>query len=136
MIKKDLSILIILYEENFETINKCLEQIKEFKVIIIDNANDQILKDKIIKKFKIYKYFLNKKNIGFSKAANQGVRECDTEYLLVLGADCIIKYQDIEQLIFTREKYKDCFITAPTFFDTNNNYSYNGGPLYERGNKN
>ena len=41
--------------------------------------------DKVIKKFKIYKYFLNKKNIGFSKAANQGIKECDTEYLFILG---------------------------------------------------
>ena len=57
MVNKKLSILIILYEENFEIIKKCLSQINEFKIIIIDNANDQSLKDKIIKNFKIYKYF-------------------------------------------------------------------------------
>ena len=51
MIHQKLSILIILYEENFEMINKCLEKIKDFKIIIIDNANDKYLKDKIIKKF-------------------------------------------------------------------------------------
>ena len=67
---KRLSILIILYEENFEIIEKCLSKISEFKIIIIDNANDQSLKDKIIKNFIIYKFFLNKKNIGFSIAAN------------------------------------------------------------------
>ena len=37
---KRLSILIILYEENFEVIKKCLSNIHEYKIIIIDNAND------------------------------------------------------------------------------------------------
>ena len=136
MINQKLSILIILYEENLEIINKCLEKIKDFKIIIIDNANNNSLKNEIIKKFKIYKYFLNKKNVGFSKAANQGIRECDTEYLLFLGADCLITHPDIEQLMLTKEKYKNCFLTSPTFYDQTGNLTYNGGPLHEDGAKN
>ena len=69
MMNKRLSILIILYEENFEVIKKCLSNINEYKIIIIDNANDQSLKDKIIKNFKIYKYFLNKKKYWFFKSS-------------------------------------------------------------------
>ena len=136
MIHQKLSILIILYEENFEMINKCLEKIKDFKIIIIDNANDKSLKEKVIKKFKIHKYFLNKKNIGFSKAANQGIRACETEYLLILGADCLITYSDIEQLMLAKEKYKDCFLTSPTIYDHKGKLTYNGGPLNENSPKN
>ena len=109
MIHQKLSILIILYEENLEMISKCLEKIKDFKIIIIDNANDKSLKDEIVKKFKIYKYFLNKKNIGFSKAANQGIQACETEYLLILGSDCLITYSSIENLMIAKEKYRNCF---------------------------
>ena len=136
MINQKLSILIILYEEKLEIISKCLEKIKDFKIIIIDNANNKSLKDEIIKKFKIYKYFLNKKNIGFSKAANQGIQSCDTEYLLFLGADCLITYSGIEQLMLAKEKYKNCFLTSPTFYDHSGKYTYNGGPLLEDGAKN
>ncbi len=136
MINQKLSILIILYEENFEVINKCLEKVKDFKLIIIDNANNRSLKNEITKKFKIYKYFLNKKNIGFSKAANQGIKACDTEYLLILGADCIINYSSIEQLMLAKEKYKNCFLTSPTFYDTSGKLTYNGGPLYHDSAKN
>jgi N-acetylglucosaminyl-diphospho-decaprenol L-rhamnosyltransferase len=136
MINQKLSILIILYEENLEIINKCLEKIKDFKIIIIDNANDKSLKKEIIKNFKIYKYFLNEKNIGFSKAANQGILECDTEYLFILGADCLISHSDIEQLILAKEKYKNCFLASPTFYDSTGNLTYNGGPLHEDGAKN
>ena len=131
MTYQKLSILIILYEENLEMINKCLEKIKDFKIIIIDNANNKSLKNEIIKKFTIYKYFLNKKNIGFSRAANQGIRECDTEYMLILGADCLITFSDIEQLMLAKEKYKNCFLTSPTFYDNSGKLTYNGGPLHE-----
>ena len=136
MINNKLSILIILYEESYQIVNKCLEQIKDHRIIVIDNANDQSLKDKIIKDHKIYKYFLNKKNVGFSKAANQGILECDTEYLLILGADCLITNKDIRQLIFAKEKYENCFLVAPTFFDEEGRYTYNGGPLSEKAPKN
>ena len=136
MIHQKLSILIILYEENFEMINKCLEKLKDLKIIIIDNANDKSLKDKVIKKFKIDKYFLNKKNIGFSKAANQGIKVCETEYLLILGADCLVNYSDIEQLMLAKEKYKDCFLTSPTIYDHTGKLTYNGGPLNENNPKN
>ena len=41
-INENLSILLILYEENFNTVSKCLENLKDFKVIIIDNGDDKL----------------------------------------------------------------------------------------------
>jgi len=132
MIQQNLTILIILYQENINIIRKCLDQLKNLKIIIIDNANDAKLKKKISKEYSIYRYFLNKKNIGFSKAANQGILECDTEYMFLLGADCLITYQDIEQLMHAKKRYKNCFLTSPTFYDSKGQHDYNGGPLYEK----
>jgi N-acetylglucosaminyl-diphospho-decaprenol L-rhamnosyltransferase len=136
MINKEITILIILYEEKYEIIEECLDKIKDFKIIIIDNSNDKYLKKKIVLKHNIYKYFLNKKNIGFPKAANQGILECDTEYLLLLGADCLISYEDINQLLIAKKKYTNCFMTSPTFLNYRGEHTYNGGPFYEDGLKN
>ena len=63
---KSITIVIVLFKESFEVINKTLEYIKDFKIIIIDNANNHDLKKKIIKKFQIHRYILNKKNNGFN----------------------------------------------------------------------
>ena len=63
MINKKLTILIILYEENYEIIKKCLEKIKNFKIIIIDNANDKDLQKKIVLNYKICDYIENDKTI-------------------------------------------------------------------------
>ena len=133
MIQENLTILIILYQEKIDVIKKCLDQLKQFKIIIIDNANDKELKNKITKDYDIQKYLLNKKNIGFSKAANQGILVCDTEYMFLLGADCIINYQDIEQLMLAKKKYENCFLTSPTFYNLNGQHDFNGGPSYEEG---
>ena len=133
MIQKNLTVLIILYQENIDVVKKCLDQLKKFKVIIIDNANDANLKNKLTEDYHIQKYILNKSNIGFAKAANQGILECDTEYMFLLGADCIISYEDIEKLMSAKKKYKNCFLTSPTFYNSNGEYDYNGGPSYEEG---
>jgi GT2 family glycosyltransferase len=133
MIQKNLTILIILYQENIDIVKKCLDQLKKFKVIIIDNANDIELKNKLTDDYDIHKYFLNKRNVGFAKAANQGIQECDTEYMFLLGADCITSFEDIEKLMSAKEKYKNCFLTSPTFYNSNGEHDFNGGPLYEEG---
>ena len=51
-----LTIVIVLYKEPFELIYKTLNLIKDFKIIIIDNDNNNELKNKILNQFKIFKY--------------------------------------------------------------------------------
>ena len=128
----EITIIIVLYEEKTNLIFRCLENIKNYKIIIIDNAGNISLKKQVEEKFKIYKYILNKKNLGFSKAANQGIRQCDTEYILFLGADCLISNKDISILLKSHKKYKNCFITSPTFYDEKSKLTYNGGCLPEK----
>ena len=128
----ELTIVIVLYEEELNLLLKCLENIKNFKIIIVDNAGNISLKNKIKEKFQIYKYLLNKKNCGFTKAANQAIKLCDTEYILNLNADCFIANEDILKLIKSHKKYKNCFITTPTFYDKESKLSYNAGIFAEK----
>ena len=128
----ELTIIIVLYEEKANLVFQCLKNIKNFKIIIVDNAGNVFLKSEIEKKFKIYKYILNKKNYGVTIAANQAIKKCDTEYILILAADCLISYRDISILLKSHKKYQNCFITSPTYYDKEANLSYNGGGLPEK----
>ena len=123
----ELTIIIVLFEEKKELLFSCLENVKNFKVIIIDNADNTDLKLQVEKKFSIHKYILNKKNIGFTKAANHAIKLCDTEYILNINADCFIKENDILYLIKSHQNYKSCFITSPTFYDDEKKLTYNAG---------
>tara|TARA_B100001123_G_scaffold442571_1_gene586518 strand:- start:3468 stop:4346 length:879 start_codon:yes stop_codon:yes gene_type:complete len=128
----EITITIVLYKEKTNLVLSCLENIKNFKIIIVDNANNVLLKKKIEENFQIYKYILNKKNYGVTIAANQAIEECDTEYILVLAADCLILDKDIFMLLESHKKYKNCFITSPTYYDKDSKLSYNGGSLPEK----
>tara|TARA_B110001452_G_scaffold198287_1_gene168234 strand:+ start:2505 stop:3380 length:876 start_codon:yes stop_codon:yes gene_type:complete len=127
-----ITIVIVLYEEKFELINKCLENIKNFNIIIVDNAGNKNLKNLIQKKFNILKYILNPKNVGYSKAINQGIKLCTSEYVFVFQADCFMNVENIDILYNAHKKYQNCFLVSPTYYDSNSKLSFNGGTLLEK----
>ena len=134
-LKNKITIIIVLYREDYNLLYKTLDKIRDFKKIIIDNSNSVELKNKVEANFKIEKYILNKENIGFSSGYNQGVRLCETDFLLILNPDCIINNESIiklyEKLIFN----EDCFLTTSTSYNENNQLTYTGGLLPENGEK-
>ena len=99
----NITIIIVLYQEKLELIQSCLKNIKNFKIIIIDNDNNLKIKGKIIEEFKIQKYILHEKNIGFTKAANIAIDLVDTKYVLNLNADCLIKEDAILRIYLVPE---------------------------------
>ena len=123
----EITIIIILYEEKEQLVLKCLENLKNFKIIIIDNANNIALKREVEKHYKISKYLLNVKNFGYSKAANQAIKLADTEFILMFQADGIIDQKDIFKLLDAHKKYENSFIVSPTLFDKNQNLCANSG---------
>ncbi len=134
-IKNEITIIIVLYKEDYNLLFKTLDKIRDFKKIIIDNSNNLELKKKVEANFKIEKYVLNKKNNGFSSGYNQGVKLCETDFLMILNPDCIIDNDSViklyEKLIFN----EDCFLTTPTSYSENNQLTYTGGLLPENGEK-
>ena len=129
------TILIVMYKENLDTILKTLEDLEPFKKIIIDNAGDFKIKKEIEKNFFIEKYIVNKKNTGYTVGSNQAISLSTTEYSLLLNPDCFIKRKDIFKLVDAHIKYKNCFIAQATSYDYDKNLSYSGGLLPENGNK-
>ena len=89
---KELTIIIVLFEEKKDLLFSCLNNIKNFKIIIIDNAGNSKLKIEVESNFSIYKYILNKKNFGFTKAANQAIKLCDTEYILNINVFILFSF--------------------------------------------
>ena len=128
----ELTIIIVLFEEKKDLLFKCLNNIKNFKIIIIDNAGNSKLKSEVQKEFSINHYILNKKNYGFTKAANQGIKLCETNYILNINADCFIKEKDILLLIKAHLNYDNCFITAPTFYNENFELTDNSNRFHEK----
>ena len=62
-LKNKITIIIVLYREDYQILYQTLDKIRDFKKIIIDNSNNLELKNNLEANFKIEKYILNKKNI-------------------------------------------------------------------------
>ena len=127
ILSNEITIIIVLYEEKISLVLKCLQNLKNFKIIIVDNACDKFLKNEIEKNYRIYKYILNKKNFGYSKAANQAIKFVDTEFILMFQADGIIDQKDISLLLEAHKNYEDSFIVSPTLYDKDKNLEVNSG---------
>ena len=128
---QNITIQIVLYEENKELVFKCLDKLKNFKIIILDNSGNYKLKAEILKNFKISKYLLENKNLGYSKGHNKAASYVETKYLLILNADCLINEENISNLLNAHQKYDDSGIVAPTTYDEKNQLTYNGDLLPE-----
>lgn len=113
---KDLSIIIVSYNTS-EITSECLRYLQralsaekklQCEVIIIDNASHDDSRSKIeefiaklpknLKKIE-YKTIWNKKNVGFGKANNQGMKIATGTYVLLLNSDAYVKNLSFETLL-------------------------------------
>ena len=131
-INNEITVLLILYQEENSQVLQNLEKIKNFKIIIIDNSNNIELQNIIKNKYNIYKYIVNKENIGFAKAANIGINLVNTKYIIFSQGDCPLSEENIFSLFEAYKKYNDCFLISPTFINENMEISYNAGPFPEK----
>lgn len=89
--------IIILTCNQEELLKKCLSSLKEkteyknYKTYVIDDSGKDYLSKKIKSKFKWVKFSFNKKNIGYSKSINLGIKKAlkdfSPDYFVLLNDD-------------------------------------------------
>lgn len=113
--KKDLSIIIVTFKSE-GTIEKCLDSVYssskhvDFEVIISDNSpnnNTSDLIKEIGKKYKNLTFIKNKKNEGFSRGNNIGIKKASGEYVLFLNPDMVLEKDTIPGMLFFIKENKD-----------------------------
>ena len=109
--------VIVLYNTT-DIIFKCLENLRNIKIIIVDNGrNNQNLIKKIKSNKNIIKYFRFKKNIGFGRACNFAFKYSKTKYTLLVEPDVLIKEIDILNLVEGFKNYPEAGVLVPTLVD-------------------
>lgn len=102
-IKPTLSIIVVSYNTAKITQN-CLHSIFKdkglshipFEIIVIDNASTDNSVS-LLKKIPQIKLITNKKNLGFGRANNQGIKAATGNYILFLNSDTLILHSSISQ---------------------------------------
>lgn len=88
---------------------------RDFRIIIVDNSYDSVLKDKI-SQFKNCDYF-NIGDVGLGKSFNFALSKVKTPYMLLTQPDVILRNNCIQNLILGIKKYKDAAMVVPIVYD-------------------
>lgn len=107
-----ITIVIVAYNSN-ELLIKCLNSIKEFNTIIVDNGKNEKIISQIDTSKTNIKLISKNENIGFSKGVNFASEFVRTDYFLILNADTFITINSIQELYNSCENNIDCGAAAP-----------------------
>jgi GT2 family glycosyltransferase len=112
-----ITIIIVTYNTK-KLLTNCLESIYKYKnnlnlkIIIIDNASSDNTASFIKKKFPQIKIIINKKNLLFSQAYNQGLKNIKSKYFLILNSDTTMHKNTLTNMYQFMEKYSHCGIST------------------------
>ncbi len=122
--KVNLSFIIVNYKAD-DVLLECVKSINSanishrYEIIIIDNFPNSRFK-KNIHLVKNVKYVLNKKNVGFGAANNQGAKIAQGKFLYFLNPDTSINENGTDYLLSLFLTDKNLGIAAPLLHDKNN----------------
>jgi FkbM family methyltransferase len=91
---RGLTSIVILTHNEVDYTRKCLESIRQYteepyELIVVDNASTDCT-DEYLESIKNLRLIRNRENLGFPKAANQGIRAASGRQILLLNNDCIV----------------------------------------------
>ncbi|MEE4311805.1 MAG: glycosyltransferase family 2 protein [candidate division KSB1 bacterium] len=118
-----LSIVIVTFNNQRE-IRKCLKSLRQLEnhfqtqLIIIDNRSSDKTRSIIrsmLTMFQHHQFMVNAENIGYTRAVNQGLRECEGRYILTLNPDTEMDAGIFPELFNRIEQDESLGIVSPQF---------------------
>ncbi len=112
-----MSLSIIIVNWNVKSLlEKCLESIYkkeknlDFEIFVVDNASSDGSAEMVKEKFPQVKLITNKENKGFAIANNQGIKQAQGEFILLLNPDTEILDNALEKMVNFMRQYSSCGI--------------------------
>ena len=133
-ISMDLSIVIVsfntkkLLKECIESIVKTTKKI-EYEIIVVDNDSKdgsvELLK-LLSKKYPI-RIVINKENVGFGRANNQGAKIAKGKYVLFINSDTLVKKNVLGEMVLWSEKNPKVGVSTCALRNLDNSLQGTGG---------
>jgi N-acetylglucosaminyl-diphospho-decaprenol L-rhamnosyltransferase len=100
---KDLAIVLVCWN-NKDYLDPCLQSLYDgklkcsFDVICVDNGSTDGSLEMLCEKYPEVKIIENGRNVGLSKASNQGIEATSSRYVLLLNNDTIVNCRALEAM--------------------------------------
>ncbi len=115
---RELSIIATSYK-NPSVLRLCLESLKKnvlsenYEILVLDSATEEDTEMMMREEFPDIKFFPNKKNLGFAKLVNSGLKKAQGKYILILNSDIIIERRSADILLEQLKKNPGIGIISP-----------------------
>jgi GT2 family glycosyltransferase len=125
----DVSIVIISWRMR-DLLERCLRTIYKFttdltfEIIVVDNNSQDGTSKMIEKNFPEIKLIKNSENRGVAPARNQGIKETNGKYILILDADMELIENSVKKLFDFMEKTSECGLVGCKLVDQNHQLQY------------
>ena len=109
----DLTVIITSFHSR-DKIFSCIESIeKSIKIIVIENSNDEKLKEEIQSKYQNVECILSKENLGYGAGNNLGLSKVETSYALIVNPDVNLNNDAVNKFFLSINNLGDFGIIAP-----------------------
>ena len=110
---QNLSVVIVTLKSE-KIIHQCINSINQnIPIIVVEHSNNKNFKEELEQKYKNLKCILSKSNLGMGTGNNIGIKDANTEYVLILNPDVILEKNTIEELFLASKHLKEYTILAP-----------------------
>ena len=87
------------------------------EVILCDNASTDGSTQRVLEAFPGIRFIRNPTNLGFAKAANEGLEQATGNYRLLLNPDCILQRDTLEKMIGVLEAHPEAGMAGCRILD-------------------
>lgn len=119
--------VIITHHNTVELLNLCLQSVEKTtaglkrEIFVVDSETKGITKEFLKEKYPEVKLIPFKKNSGYSKIVNAGLKKTTGKYILILNADIITEEKAIADMLEYMKEHPQVGILGPQLLDFTNN---------------
>jgi GT2 family glycosyltransferase len=132
----DLSIVIVSFNTK-KLLNDCLSSLGKilwgsrisYEIIVVDNVSTDGTREMLMRKYPKVVTILNKDNVGFGRANNQGIQKATGEYVLLLNSDTVVLTNSIESLYAFAREHPKTFV-GPKLLNADMSPQTSCGPFF------
>ncbi len=123
----DLTVIIVTYRTNKEILFDCIKSIDSgIKIIIVENTNNQDLKNEIENSFKNISVILSNENLGYGSGNNLGRKYSNTRYIFISNPDTVYSNNFFSSVKDYINQDLEFSIIGASYSDHSNFLSYGG----------
>lgn len=119
--------IIIAHHKNIELLKLCLKSIQDdlagadldYEILVVDSEAQPETESILSENFPEIKYFSFKKNIGYAKGVNCGLKNSLGRYFLILNPDIIITKNTIQKMLGHFKQHPEIGLLGPRLLGFN-----------------